>query len=67
MRIALVSDLHANLEALKVLNRALAALSPERVYHLGGLVGYGAHPEECARWASPTRGGACRATMTPPR
>ena len=58
MRIALVSDLHANLEALKVLDRALSALSPERVYHLGDLVGYGAHPEECVRWAiANTRGG----------
>lgn len=58
MRIALVADLHANLEALKVLERALSALSPERVYHLGDLVGYGAHPEECVRWAvANTRGG----------
>ena len=58
MRIGLVSDLHANLEALKVLDRALSALSPERVYHLGDLVGYGAHPEECVRWAiANTRGG----------
>ncbi|MCP2501387.1 MAG: metallophosphatase family protein [Deltaproteobacteria bacterium] len=58
MRIALVSDLHANLEALKSLDRALSALSPERVYHLGDLVGFGAHPEECVRWAiSNTRGG----------
>jgi predicted phosphodiesterase len=58
MRIALVSDLHANLEAMKVLDRALSALSPERIYHLGDLVGYGAHPEECVRWAiANTRGG----------
>ena len=58
MRIALVADLHANLEALKALDRALSALSPDRVYHLGDLVGYGAHPEECVRWAiANTRGG----------
>jgi predicted phosphodiesterase len=58
MRIALVADLHANREAVKVLERALSALSPERVYHLGDLVGYGAHPEECVRWAiANTRGG----------
>jgi len=58
MRIALVADLHANLEALKSLDRALSALIPERVYHLGDLVGYGAHPEECVRWAiANTRGG----------
>jgi len=58
MRIALVSDLHANLEALKSLDRALSALSPERVYHLGDLVGYGAHPEDCVRWAiANARGG----------
>ena len=58
MRMALVADLHANLEALKTLDRALSALSPERVYHLGDLVGYGAHPEECVRWAvANARGG----------
>jgi len=58
MRIALVADLHANLEALKSLDRALSALSPERVYHLGDLVGYGAHPEDCVRWAiANARGG----------
>ena len=58
MRIGLVADLHANREAVKVVDRALSALSPERVYHLGDLVGYGAHPEECVRWAiANTRGG----------
>ena len=58
MRIALVADLHANREAVKVVDRALSALSPERVYHLGDLVGYGAHPEECVCWAmANTRGG----------
>ena len=58
MRIALVADLHANRNALKALDRVLSTLSPERIYHLGDLVGYGAHPEECVRWAiANTRGG----------
>jgi predicted phosphodiesterase len=58
MRIALVADLHANRNSLKALDRVLSALSPERIYHLGDLVGYGAHPEECVRWAiANTRGG----------
>ena len=47
MRIALISDIHSNLQAL------LAALSDidgrgiDQVYCLGDIVGYGGSPNEC--------------------
>ncbi|HET8541457.1 MAG TPA: metallophosphoesterase family protein [Anaeromyxobacter sp.] len=47
MRIGIISDIHANLEAL---TRSLAALErsrPDRVICLGDVVGYGASVNEC--------------------
>jgi predicted phosphodiesterase len=44
MRIAILSDIHANLPAL---DAVLAALGPvDAVWHLGDVVGYGPHPDE---------------------
>jgi diadenosine tetraphosphatase ApaH/serine/threonine PP2A family protein phosphatase len=44
MRIAVLSDIHANLPALEAV---LAALGPvDAVWHLGDIVGYGPHPDE---------------------
>jgi predicted phosphodiesterase len=44
MRIAVLSDIHANLPAL---DAVLAALRPvDAVWHLGDVVGYGPHPDE---------------------
>jgi predicted phosphodiesterase len=44
MRIAVLSDIHANLPALEAV---LAALGPvDTVWHLGDVVGYGPHPDE---------------------
>jgi predicted phosphodiesterase len=44
MRIAVLSDIHANLPAL---DAVLAALGPvDAVWHLGDVVGYGPHPDE---------------------
>src|SRR5512133_394451 len=47
MRIAILSDVHANLEALDAVEKALAPLRPDRVVCLGDVVGYGASPAEC--------------------
>lgn len=47
MRIAIISDIHSNLEAL---NRALTEIEREKVDDivcLGDIVGYGANPNEC--------------------
>lgn len=46
MKIAVFSDVHANLQALQAVWEDLEAQSPDQVYCLGDLVGYGAHPNE---------------------
>lgn len=47
MRVAILSDIHANLQAL---TKALAIVDRsqiDEIYCLGDIVGYGAHPNEC--------------------
>ncbi len=51
MKIAVLSDLHANADALAAVVRELARHRPDRIYHLGDLAGYNAEPEPCVRWA----------------
>jgi putative phosphoesterase len=46
MRIAIFSDIHGNRHALERTLPDIEAQRPERVYCLGDLVGYGAHPNE---------------------
>ena len=45
--IALLSDVHANLEALQAILADLARHGAEAVYCLGDVVGYGPNPREC--------------------
>jgi diadenosine tetraphosphatase ApaH/serine/threonine PP2A family protein phosphatase len=47
MRIALLSDIHSNLEALEAVLAESDALGANAVYCLGDVVGYGASPNEC--------------------
>jgi diadenosine tetraphosphatase ApaH/serine/threonine PP2A family protein phosphatase len=47
MRIAILSDIHANLEALIQVEAALGHLRVDRVICLGDVVGYGASPNDC--------------------
>jgi len=47
MRYAILSDIHANLEALQAVLARIAALGAEKVICLGDLVGYNANPNEC--------------------
>lgn len=46
-----MSDIHANGEALDAVAREIARLRPDRVVHLGDLVGYNAEPDRCVAWA----------------
>ncbi|HYH60115.1 MAG TPA: metallophosphoesterase family protein [Thermoleophilaceae bacterium] len=46
-RIALISDVHGNLPAFRAVLRAIEEESPDAIWCLGDLVGYGAHPNEC--------------------
>ena len=45
MRIALLSDVHANLEALDAVLASIDAHGVDATYHLGDLVGYSASPD----------------------
>ena len=49
MRIGVLSDIHANYEALSAVLEAYKAEGVERYYCLGDTVGYGGSPEECAQ------------------
>ncbi|MCP4638999.1 MAG: metallophosphoesterase family protein [bacterium] len=46
MRIAIIADLHANLEAVSAVFRQIDALKPDKTICLGDLVGYNANPNE---------------------
>jgi diadenosine tetraphosphatase ApaH/serine/threonine PP2A family protein phosphatase len=49
MRVAVISDIHANAPALAAVLPALEAESPDAIWCLGDLVGYGAQPNECVQ------------------
>ncbi len=46
-RYGIISDIHANYQALKVALECLQAVGVEKILCLGDLVGYGAEPSEC--------------------
>lgn len=47
MKLAILSDVHANLEALKAVIKDIESKGVEKVFFLGDAVGYGANPNEC--------------------
>lgn len=49
MRIAILSDIHANLEALQAVIDDLNRTKPDTVICLGDMIGYGPEPEEVIR------------------
>jgi diadenosine tetraphosphatase ApaH/serine/threonine PP2A family protein phosphatase len=42
-----ISDIHANLEALQAAQQQIEKIGPDKVLCLGDIVGYGASPDEC--------------------
>jgi diadenosine tetraphosphatase ApaH/serine/threonine PP2A family protein phosphatase len=48
MRLAVISDIHANLPALEAVLAELDAAAVDEVWSLGDVVGYGAEPDDCA-------------------
>jgi diadenosine tetraphosphatase ApaH/serine/threonine PP2A family protein phosphatase len=44
---AVISDIHANLQALEAIREEIARISPDKVLCLGDIVGYGASPGQC--------------------
>ncbi len=49
MRYAIFSDIHSNLEALRVALDAVEPMGLDGIFSLGDLVGYNADPNECIR------------------
>jgi predicted phosphodiesterase len=49
MRIAVLSDVHANREALREVERTLRDLAVDTILYLGDAVGYNADPDYCVR------------------
>lgn len=47
MKLALISDIHANLPALEAVLKEIDALKPDAILSLGDVVGYGPKPAEC--------------------
>jgi diadenosine tetraphosphatase ApaH/serine/threonine PP2A family protein phosphatase len=47
VKIALLSDIHSNLQALLAVEKKIDKLSPDKVIFLGDIVGYGARPGDC--------------------
>jgi 3',5'-cyclic AMP phosphodiesterase CpdA len=47
MRVAVISDLHANLHALDAVLEDVTTEEPDAIWCLGDLVGYGPRPNEC--------------------
>ena len=47
MKIAFISDIHANLEALQAVLANVAEEGCDKIYCLGDVVGYGPNPNEC--------------------
>ena len=46
-KIALISDIHSNLEALKAVLKEIKKYKTKKIFCLGDVVGYGANPNEC--------------------
>jgi diadenosine tetraphosphatase ApaH/serine/threonine PP2A family protein phosphatase len=52
MRVAVISDIHANLHALEAVADAIELEAPDEVWCLGDLVGYGPQPNACCAWVA---------------
>ena len=47
MKLAVISDIHSNLQALKEALRIIDRIGVDKIYCLGDIVGYGGNPNEC--------------------
>src|SRR5688572_15442442 len=47
MRIAIISDIHSNLQALDAVLTDIEPREPQEIWCLGDIVGYGADPDAC--------------------
>lgn len=47
MKLALISDIHGNLEALQAVLRDIDSVKPDLLFSLGDVIGYGCDPSAC--------------------
>jgi predicted phosphodiesterase len=52
MRVAVISDIHANLHALEAVAEAIGREAPDAVWCLGDVIGYGPQPSPCCAWVA---------------
>jgi predicted phosphodiesterase len=52
MRVAVISDIHANLHALEAVAEAIEAEGPDEIWCVGDVVGYGPLPNPCCDWTA---------------
>ena len=52
MKIAIISDIHSNLEALEAVDSVLTDMGADTIYFAGDVVGYGPDPNLCTSWVS---------------
>lgn len=50
MRVAILSDIHGNLEALLAVEQAMSKNAVDKIVSLGDVIGYGADPHACLKW-----------------
>jgi predicted phosphodiesterase len=52
MRVAVISDIHANLHALEAVAEAIEQEQPDEIWCIGDVVGYGPQPNPCCDWTA---------------
>ena len=50
MRFAVISDIHGNIHAIEAIEKELKNLSIDKIYCLGDIINFGAHPKETLDW-----------------
>lgn len=50
MKLAIVSDIHSNLEAVEAVQKAIEGIGVDAIYFVGDVVGYGPDPNACTQW-----------------
>jgi diadenosine tetraphosphatase ApaH/serine/threonine PP2A family protein phosphatase len=52
MRVAVISDIHANLHALEAVADVIGREGPDEIWCVGDVVGYGPQPNPCCDWTA---------------
>jgi len=50
MRVAVISDIHSNLEALEAVGKEIERIGVDEIFFAGDVVGYGPDPNPCTEW-----------------